>query len=316
MTTPLVDLQVNGFSGNDFSSPDLTIDQVIQITDQLSEVGTTAYLATMITSPMEVYRHNLPILAKAASDSRLKGRLLGVHLEGPFLNSGEGARGAHNPEWMSPGDTKRLQELIDLGGGTVRLVTIAADIDGAETVTGVARENKIAVSMGHHLADGEQIARLRAAGATVITHLGNGLPRMIDRHNNPLWPAMADDGLTAMIITDGHHLPPDLIRVIVRAKTAARIVVTSDCSPLAGMPPGRYHSLGNDCVLDPSGRLYNPATGYLVGSSATMKQCMDHLASLNILSDDELRQVGYENPLRLIGRDTEIKSNIKDQNAK
>lgn len=299
--TPLVDLQVNGFRGVDFSSPELTVDQIIEAAERLAEAGTMAFLATMITSPMEVYRRNLPILASAANHPRLKGRLLGVHLEGPFLNSGEGARGAHNPDWMIAGDSKRLQELIDLAEGTVRLLTIAADIDGAETITRVAREHHIAVSLGHHLANAEQITRLRAAGATAITHLGNGLPRMIDRHANSLWPSLADDALTAMIITDGHHLPPDLIRVIVRAKTAARIVVTSDSSPLAGMAPGHYHSLGNDCILDPSGRLYNPATGYLVGSSATMKQCMDHLASLNILSADELDAVGYANPLKLIG---------------
>jgi N-acetylglucosamine-6-phosphate deacetylase len=301
MTIPLVDLQVNGFRGIDFSSPEVTGDQIIEIAERLAEAGTTAFLATMITSPQEVYRRNLPILAAAANDPRLKGRLLGIHLEGPFLNPGEGARGAHNPDWMISGNVNRLRELIELGGGTVRLLTIAADIDGAETIARAAREHHIAVSLGHHLANAEQIARCRAAGATAVTHLGNGLPRMIDRHANPLWPAMADDGLTAMIITDGHHLPPDLIHVIVRAKTARRIVVTSDSSPLAGMAPGRYHSLGNDCVLDPSGRLYNPTTGYLVGSSATMRQCMEHLSSLNILSNDELLAVGYANPLKLIG---------------
>jgi N-acetylglucosamine-6-phosphate deacetylase len=301
MTFPLVDLQVNGYRGIDFSSLELTGDQVVEVAERLAEAGTTAFLATMITSPQEVYRRNLPILATAANNPRLKDRLLGVHLEGPFLNPGEGARGAHNPDWMIAGNVNRLGELIALGGGTIRLLTIAADIDGAETITRFACENHIAVSLGHHLANGEQIARLRAAGATAVTHLGNGLPRMIDRHTNPIWPALADEGLSAMIITDGHHLPPDLIRVIVRAKTAGRIIVTSDSSPLAGMAPGRYHSLGNDCVLGPSGRLYNPTTGYLVGSSATMRQCMDHLASLNILTKDELNSVGYLNPLRLIG---------------
>jgi N-acetylglucosamine-6-phosphate deacetylase len=301
MTIPLVDLQVNGYRGIDFSSPELTGDQVIDVAERLAEAGTTAFLATMITSPSEVYRRNLPILAAAATHPRLKGRLLGIHLEGPFLNPAEGARGAHNPDWMIAGNVNRLEELIELGGGTVRLLTIAADIEGAEAITRVARENHIAVSLGHHLANCEQIARCRAAGATAVTHLGNGLPRMIDRHANPLWPALADDALTAMIITDGHHLPAELIRVIVRAKTAARIIVTSDSSPLAGMAPGRYHSLGNDCVLDPSGRLYNPSTGYLVGSSATMRQCMEHLASLDILSNEELTMVGYTNPLRLIG---------------
>lgn len=300
---PLVDLQVNGFGGVDFSSPELTLHQVMETVHRLTAAGTTAFLATLITNPMDIYRRNLPILARSANHPDLRGRLLGIHLEGPFLNPGEGARGAHNPEWMKCGDIRLLAELIDLSEGAVRLLTIAADIDGAEEIAAYARKQGITVSLGHHLANAEQIRRLKLAGATALTHLGNGLPRMIDRHANPIWPGLADDDLTAMIITDGHHLPPEMIGAIVRAKTARRIVVTSDSSPLAGMPPGRYHSLGNDVFLDTNGKLYNPSTGYLVGSSSTMKQCMDHLASLNILSQDELRIVVFVNPLCLIGID-------------
>jgi N-acetylglucosamine-6-phosphate deacetylase len=299
----LVDLQVNGFWGVDFSYPDLTLQQVIEAANQLTKSGTTAFLATLITNPMDIYRRNLPLLARAANHPDLRGRLLGIHLEGPFLNPGEGARGAHNPEWMRCGDVKLFAELIDLGEGAVRLLTIAADVDGAEEIAEYARKQGIAVSLGHHLANAEQIRRLKQAGACALTHLGNGLPRMIDRHANPIWPGLADDDLTAMIITDGHHLPAEMIGAIVRAKTARRIIVTSDSSPLAGMPPGRYHSLGNDVILDTNGKLYNPSTGYLVGSSATMKQCMDHLASLNILSQEELQMVGFVNPLGLIGID-------------
>jgi N-acetylglucosamine-6-phosphate deacetylase len=271
--------------------------------------GTTAFLATLITNPMDIYHRNLRILARAMNHPDLRGRLLGIHLEGPFLNPAEGARGAHNPDWMRCGDVKLLAELIDLSEGTIRLLTIAADIDGAEEIAAYAGEQGVSVSLGHHLANAEQIRRLKQAGATAVTHLGNGLPRRIDRHANPVWPAMADDDLTAMIITDGHHLPPEMIRAIVRAKTARRIIITSDSSPLAGMPPGRYHSLGNDVILDENGKLYNPSTGYRVGSSATMRQCMDHLASLNILSQDESDAVAFHNPLRLIGVETSSLNN-------
>jgi N-acetylglucosamine-6-phosphate deacetylase len=116
-----------------------------------------------------------------------------------------------------------------------------------------------------------------------------------------MWAGLANDNLTAMIITDGHHLPASVIKTMVRAKGADRIVVVSDASPAAGLPPGRYQFLGNDAVLEPSGRLHNPVKQCLVGSSATMLRCMNHLASLELLSLDELLKVGFSNPLRMIG---------------
>ncbi len=103
-----------------------------------------------------------------------------------------------------------------------------------------------------------------------------------------------------MIITDGHHLPPEVLKTFIRTKGATRCIVVSNGSSLANLPPGRYNTHGNDVILDESGRIYNPETGYLVGSSATMLQCMNYLASLNLLSIEELLTVGFFNPLKLI----------------
>jgi len=86
-----------------------------------------------------------------------------------------------------------------------------------------------------------------------------------------------------------------------RAKGQARAAVVADQTPLTGMPPGTYHTLGNDVVLEPNGRLHSPSKGCLVGSSSTMLECMNHLASLGFLTAEELRAVGLDNPLRLLG---------------
>ena len=112
---------------------------------------------------------------------------------------------------------------------------------------------------------------------------------------------MANDDLTAMIITDGHHLPADLIKCIVRVKGAERIIVTSDAAPIAGFPPGRYNCWGNDAVLEPDGLFHNPEKGCLVGSSASMKDCVNYLRSLNLLSEEELKMVSRTNQLKMIG---------------
>lgn len=301
----LVDLQVNGYKGVDFASGDLTEADFVRTCRAMLEAGTTAFLPTIITSPETVYEHNLPIMAKAARRKEFRGRLLGIHVEGPFICRQEGARGAHNPDWIREPDVGYLERLIEWGDGMVRLITIAAELEGAEDLARYAVSEGIAVSLGHQMASEEDLERLVRAGAVSITHLGNGVPAMLPRHNNPVWAGLANDDLAAMIITDNHHLPVSILKTIVRAKGPGRCVVVSDISPLAGLGPGCYEVSGRQVVLEDSGRLYDPATGYLVGSSATMLQCMNWLASLNLVSPDELAAMGFYNPLKLIGMDKE-----------
>lgn len=301
----LVDLQVNGYKGVDFASGDLTEADFVRTCRAMLEAGTTAFLPTIITSPETVYEHNLPIMAKAMRRKEFRGRLLGIHVEGPFICRQEGARGAHNPDWIREPDVGYLERLIEAGDGMVRLITIAAELEGAEDLARYAVSEGIAVSLGHQMAGEEDLERLIRAGAVSLTHLGNGVPAMLPRHNNPVWAALANDDLTAMIITDNHHLPVSILKTIVRAKGPERCVVVSDISSLAGLGPGCYEVSGQQVVLEDSGRLYDPATGYLVGSSATMLQCMNWLASLNLVSPDELAAMGFYNPLKLIGLDKE-----------
>ena len=301
----LVDLQVNGCKGVDFSGSELTEDSFTFACRELIKAGTTAFLPTMITSPAELYQRNLPIMAGVMQKDEFKGRLLGFHIEGPFLNPADGPRGAHNPDWILPCSIDFLKEIIQLSENKVKLLTIAADSEGAAELTEFAVSKGITVSLGHHMANENDLQKLVEAGAKALTHLGNGIPLVLPRHDNPLWASLANDNLTAMIVTDGHHLPSSVIKTIIRTKTPARCIVVSDASPLAGMPHGKYTTLGNKVILEENGRLYNPKTGYLVGSSATMAQCIEHLASLNLLTHDELAAVAFHNPLKLIGIDPE-----------
>jgi len=131
-----------------------------------------------------------------------------------------------------------------LAEGTIRLLTLTPELDGAPALIRRAVGLGIRVGLGHHMADAVAIDRAVDAGATFCTHLGNGIPNTLPRHPNPIWAQLADDRLTATFITDGHHLPPEFIRVALRAKGIGRFVVTSDASPLAGLPPGCYPALG------------------------------------------------------------------------
>jgi N-acetylglucosamine-6-phosphate deacetylase len=296
-----VDLQVNGYLGVDFSSPDLTIDSFSMACRALLHKGTAAFLPTLITSPVDVYARNLPLIASALALPEFRGRLLGIHLEGPFISPQQGAVGAHNPAWVQPPDLDLLLHLDAWADHSIRMVTLAAELEGAERLAAWAAGQGKLVSIGHTLGSPDDLERLSQAGAHSLTHLGNGLPKLLPKFANPLWAGLADDRYTAMLIGDGHHIPDGILRAMIRLKGLERTVIVSDAAPISGMPPGEYLTLGNPVILEESGRLYNPFTDGLVGSSATLLQCMNHLASLGFLSQKELLQVGFYNPLRLIG---------------
>ena len=300
----LVDLQVNGYKGVDFSGGDLTRDDFVRSCRDTLAAGTTAFLPTVITSAQKVYERNLPIIADVVEQEEFEGRLLGIHLEGPFISVQDGARGAHRAEWVRGPDVVLLDRLIELAGGKVKLLTIAAELPGAEELARHAVSRGIAVALGHQTAQEEDLDKLVRAGAGALTHLGDAVPAMLNRHNNPIWAGLGNDRLAATIITDGNHLPPSILKTIIRTKGPGRCIVISDATSLAGFKPGRYQTLGHEVVLEENGRLHDPATGYMCGSSATMLKCMNHLASLELVGSDELVAMGFDNPLRLIGLST------------
>ena len=302
MTIPgFVDLQVNGHRGTDFSSPDLTEEAFAQACRDLLGQGTAAFLPTIITCPLDVYRRNLFLMGRVVAGPEFAGRLLGIHVEGPFISRKPGAVGAHNPAWVLPPDVGLLERFQEWAGGRIKLLTLAADVPYADDLARAAVAMGITVSLGHQMATEEDLARLVRAGAKALTHLGNGVPAMLARHPNPIWAGLANDDLAAMMIADGHHLPPAVMKVILRAKGAARVIVVSDQSSVTGLAPGRHRAFGTDVVLEESGRLHIPEKGCLAGSSATMLACMNHLASLGLLSAEELEAVGFYNPLALLG---------------
>jgi N-acetylglucosamine-6-phosphate deacetylase len=296
-----VDLQVNGFGGVDFSSLQLTRESFAEACRGVIDRGTRAFLPTVITSSDETYARNLPLIAETMAAPEFEGRLLGIHLEGPFISPEPGAIGAHSAEWVREPDASFLDTLIDLARGQVRMLTLAADRAGAPDLVEHAVSRGVVASLGHHLATADDLARAAEAGAAALTHLGNGVPNTLPRHPNPIWAGLAEDRLAMMVIADGHHLPPEALVPMVRAKGVGRTIVTSDASPLAGMPPGRYRALGNEVVLEPSGRLHNPERGCLVGSSATMPECVEHLAGLGEWSEEEIERMCVANPLALLG---------------
>lgn len=294
-----VDLQVNGHAGVSFCEPTLTVDQVCEATRALAAAGTAAYLPTVVTTPVPVLLHCLSVLGEAREHPDLQENLLGIHLEGPFLSTEPGAKGAHPADHMRHPTVESFKRFQDAARGHIRLLTLAPELPGAldliESISG-----DVVCALGHSLATYAQIESATKAGLRMGTHLGNAVPTQIHRHENPIIAQFALREITSSLITDGFHIPPPFIRAAISAKGVDRLVVVSDQTHLAGMPPGHY-SLGiTPVVLEPDGFLHMRDEPYLAGSSRTMAQCMEYLDSLAIVSDEDLYQLGYAGPLRLM----------------
>jgi N-acetylglucosamine-6-phosphate deacetylase len=296
-----VDLQVNGYLGVDFSHPEVSEGEVARACRAMLAAGTAAFLPTLITCPLEGYQRNLGLLARVLAREEFAGRLLGIHLEGPFISSREGAVGAHNPEWTRQPDPLLFERMQTWAEGRIRMLTLAPELEGAERLAQHAAAQGVIVALGHTLASADDLARLRQCGARALTHLGNGLPMLLPKFANPLWAGLADESYTATMIGDGHHVPPAILRAMIRAKGVEQTIIVSDAAPVAGLPPGEYLTLGNRAVLEPSGRLHNPAKGHLVGSSYTLLECMNVLAGLGCFSLEDLLTMGRGNALKLLG---------------
>ena len=297
-----VDLQVNGHSGISFCDGNLTLEAVAEATERLREAGTDGFLATLVTTPPEVMTHCLRILGKACANRDLSRTLLGIHLEGPFLSAEPGAKGAHPPQFMGPPDWDTFRRFQDAAQGQIRLLTLAPELPGAiPFIERVSQE--VVCSAGHTLAGFETLKEAVRAGLRLGTHIGNGVPAQIHRHDNPIIAQLAIPEITPSFITDGFHVPESFIRAVLAAKGPAGCFAVSDQTHLAGMPPGEYALGVTPVVLEPSGFLRMRDEPYLAGSSCTMAQCMKFLAGLNILDDSELIKLGYTTPLRILGKD-------------
>ena len=253
----LVDLQVNGFGGQEFTDLGLTTAHVEEISLRMGTDGVTHYLPTLTTNDFETLAHALATISTACCKlPEVARRVPGIHLEGPYLSPHEGPRGAHPqrhcraPDW---GEFSKLQEAAE---GQIQILTLSPEYDGAADFIKRVVESGVVVAIGHTSADSSQIRAAVDAGASMSTHLGNGAHGQMRRHPNYIWDQLAEDRLVASLIVDGHHLPAEVVKSFVRGKTTERCVLVSDMVGMAGMPPGRYaNSAVGDIEILADGRI-------------------------------------------------------------
>lgn len=240
----LVDLQVNGYGGVDFQQDNLRAEDLLSAVKQLRAAGVGRFLLTLVTDEWPRLTTRFRHLKKLRDASpELRFAIAGWHIEGPFLSSEPGFCGAHDPALMLDPTPEKIRELAGIAARDPLLLTLAPERAGALEAIALATSLGAVVSLGHTDASSEILKRAVKAGASGFTHLGNGCPRTLDRHDNILWRVLETPGLTVSLIPDGIHLSPAPFRLIHQLLDSTKIFYTTDAMSAAGAGPGKF-SLG------------------------------------------------------------------------
>jgi N-acetylglucosamine-6-phosphate deacetylase len=298
-----VDLQVNGYGGDDVNMDEPAPDAIVSLTGKMIALGVTTYLPTLITASEEKIIAALRAIATARQSSQLvAGCIPYVHVEGPHISPLDGYRGAHPVEHVRPPDLAEFARWQNASGGLVGMVTLSPHFDGAVEYIAELTARGVHVSIGHTHASAGEIRRAVDAGARLSTHLGNGIAGTIPRHPNPIWTQLSEDRLTAGMIADGHHLPGDTLKAFVRAKGISRSILVSDAVALSGSPPGIYDApIGGRVELRSDGRLSLLGTEFLAGAVLPLKDGIARAMALAGISLGDSIQMATANPGRFAG---------------
>ena len=300
-TAGLVDLQVNGFAGIDFNDAAITAAALDHALAAMAAHGVTTCLPTLITAPEAVLAARLAALDRAAANSRLAQAMVpGWHLEGPFLNASPGYAGCHDAAAMIDPDPALLARLSAGLHRPILMLTLAPERANAMETIRAARARGMLVALGHTAATSGEVRAAIAAGAQMATHLGNALPSPQPKFANPLIAQLSEDALAASFIADGIHIPPEALKVLLRAKTPARSVLVTDATAAAAAPPGLYSLAGMAIEHTAQGAVHIPGTDRLAGSALTLDRAVANLIAWGFVPPDQAIAMASHTPAALL----------------
>lgn len=305
---PLVDVQINGFAGVDFQSGGVGKDDLLKATRGLRAAGCTKFLLTLITDEWSRMLDKFRAYRELREQNEeLKNAIFGWHVEGPFLNDKPGFKGAHEASVMRDPTPEDMVELREALPDDAILITLAPEREGAIETIRKAVSLGIRVSVGHADPSTETLREAVAAGATGFTHLGNGCPQQLDRHDNIFWRVFDTPGLMSGLICDKIHLSPAAFRLIHKALPPEAIYYTTDAIAAAGAPPGRYSigrfevEVGEDQVVR------QPGQTNFAGSALTPIEGIRRAAEMLGQPWQKVWDFFSAQPARLMGQDFSLK---------
>lgn len=285
MSPGLLDLQMNGFAAIDIS--DCSFEDLLSLDQSLLSHGTTHWLATVITAPLDRLGERIAFLDEVCRSGQVPG-LLGIHIEGPFLGK---APGAHRTDWIVPIDMEWVEALPE----SVRLVTIAPEQQMATKATEMLTQRGVAVSMGHSRPSTSEMESMVTAGASMVTHLFNGMSGVHHREPGLALRALVDARITSGLIADMSHVSPDAVALAFAAKGGHGVCLVSDT---VAWDTERAKRRGIQ-IVNGSPQLVD---GTLAGSCTPLSQCVQrsvHDAGVDL---EEVLKAATMTPSKVIHR--------------
>lgn len=287
-----IDLQINGGFGVDVGPEPASLEALAR---RLPETGVTAFLPTAISWPAGRYGAFCEVLEGVRSKNVTGARILGAHIEGPFLAPSR--KGAHDPANLRPVDPGLLREIVS--SGQVSIMTLAPELPGALDAIGALSEAGVVASAGHTDATYEEMSRAFDAGLKMGTHLYNAMSPLEHRAPGAVGALLTNDRVRAGIIADGVHAHVGALRVAYRAKGSRGLALVTDAMEAAGMPPGEYELSGRLVRLrDGAVRLPD---GTLAGSALTMDQAVRNAVDFLRISLEEAVRMATQTPADILG---------------
>ncbi len=296
-----VDLQVNGYAGLDFNSDHYSQDDLARLCDRLRNDGVHQILATIITAPLpQMIARIERVVSMIENNPGIANTIAGLHIEGPFISPEPGYVGAHPATAVRPAEIDIAARLLDAGRGHVKLVTLAPEFDDRCRATKWLTEKKIVVAAGHSNASLTCLQRGIDAGLRLYTHLGNGCPPALPRHDNIIQRVLSlADQISISFIADSHHVPCFALKNYLTLAPIENIIIVTDAISAAGLGPGQYQ-LGDQAVeVDEAGAAWSADRTHFAGSAATMPQMVAVLKSIGI-SAKLISKWTRDNPKQLI----------------
>lgn len=298
------DIQVNGYGGVDYNQDDLAADDLRRSCERLQADGVDGILATIITEKPDIMAARIRRLVDLReADPVVRAMVAGIHVEGPFLSPRDGFRGAHPADAITPADEAVAARLVEAGQGLVRILTLAPEHDAGAKVTRWAASQGIVVAAGHTDASLEVLRSAIDAGLSMITHLGNGCPMVLSRHDNIIQRALhLREHLWLSFIADGVHIPFHALRnYLDLALPAGRCLVTTDAMSAAGLGPGTHRISRWTVEVKEDLAAWAPDGSHLLGSALSMPRAADNLRHKAGLEDAVVRQLTEINPRKSVG---------------
>jgi N-acetylglucosamine-6-phosphate deacetylase len=289
-----IEPHVHGCGG--FDVMDATPDSMNVISKTLARYGTTSFLPTTVSAPLDLLESAVERLSSLIRSDSAGAKPLGIHLEGPFLNVEK--RGTHQPSNVRKPDAALLAKWIRLSGNRTKLLTMAPELEGAGPTADLARHSGVVVAMGHSDATLSESLAAANAGTHYAVHTFNAMRPMSHRDPGIVGAVLSDDRIFAEIIADGVHVAPEVVRIFAKAKGASRIILATDATSATGMPDGHY-ALGNSQVKVHGG-ICRDAEGRLAGSTLTQDRALRNLLQWTGLRLDDAILALTANPAQAL----------------